>query len=41
MAMQEVLTQGKKKMGKSAYEAAYAEGKSLALDEQIMKLMVL
>jgi hypothetical protein len=40
-AMQEVLTQGKKKLGKSAYEAAYAEGKSLSLDEQIMKLMII
>jgi predicted ATPase len=40
-AMQEVLTQGKKKLGKSAYEAACAESKSLSLDEQIMKLMIL
>src|SRR6266498_1200282 len=40
-AMQEVLTEGKKKLGKSAYESACAEGKSLSLDEQIMKLMVI
>jgi len=40
-AMQEVLTQGKKKLGKAAYESAYADGKSLSVDEQIMKLMVL
>lgn len=40
-AMQEVLTQGKKKLGKAAYETAYADGKSLSLDEQIMKLIVL
>ena len=39
-ALQEVLMQGKKKLGKSNYEAAYSEGKSLALDEQIMKLMI-
>jgi tetratricopeptide (TPR) repeat protein len=40
-AMQEVLTEGKKKLGKSAYESACAAGKSLSLDEQIMKLMVI
>jgi predicted ATPase/transcriptional regulator with XRE-family HTH domain len=40
-AMQEVLAQGTKKLRKSAYESAYAEGNSLSLDEQIMKLMVL
>ena len=39
-ALQEVLVQGKKKLGKSNYEAAYSEGKSLSLDEQIMKLMI-
>jgi hypothetical protein len=40
-ALQEVLTEGKKKLGKSAYESACAEGKSLSLDEQIIKLMVI
>jgi tetratricopeptide (TPR) repeat protein len=40
-AIHEVLTEGKKKLGKSAYESAYAQGTSLSLDEQIMKLMVL
>ena len=39
-ALREVLTQGKKKLGKSNYETAYAEGKSLSLDEQIMKLLI-
>ena len=38
-ALQEVLTQGKKKLGKSNYEAAYSEGTLLSLDEQIMKLI--
>ena len=38
-ALQEVLTQGKKKLGKSKYEAAYSDGKSLSLDEQILKLI--
>jgi tetratricopeptide (TPR) repeat protein len=40
-ALQEVLTQGKKKVTKSVFESAYAERKSLSLDEQIMKLMLL
>jgi hypothetical protein len=40
-AMQEVLAQGKKKLRKSDFESAYTEGKSLSLDEQIMKLMIL
>ena len=39
-ALQEVLAQGKKKLGKSAYETAYAQGTSLPLDEQIMRLMI-
>jgi non-specific serine/threonine protein kinase len=40
-ALQEVLTQGKKKLGKSGFESACAEGRALSVDEQIMKLMVL
>lgn len=40
-AMQEVLSEGKKKLGKAAYEAASAEGRELSLDEQIMKLLIL
>ena len=39
-ALQEVLVGGRKKLGKSAYEAAYAEGKSLSLDDQIMRLIM-
>lgn len=39
-ALQEVLVQGRKKLGKSAYEAAYAEGTTLSLDDQIMRLMI-
>jgi predicted ATPase/transcriptional regulator with XRE-family HTH domain len=38
-ALQEVLTQGKRKLGKSKYEAAYSDGKSLSLDEQVLKLI--
>ncbi|MCI0554438.1 MAG: tetratricopeptide repeat protein [Anaerolineae bacterium] len=38
-ALQEALTQGKKKLGRSAYESAYAEGKSLQLEDEIMKLL--
>ncbi len=39
-ALQEVLTQGKQKLSKSAYETAYAAGKALQLEDEIMKLMV-
>jgi predicted ATPase len=39
-ALQDVLIQGKKKVSKSIFESAYAAGKSLSLDEQIMKLMI-
>jgi hypothetical protein len=40
-ALHEVLGQGKKKLGKSAFEAACTEGRSLSVEGQIMKLMVL
>jgi hypothetical protein len=39
-ALQDVLTQGKKKVSKSIFESAYTAGKSFSLDEQIMKLMI-
>jgi tetratricopeptide (TPR) repeat protein len=39
-ALQEVLKRGKQKLGKSAYEAAYASGISLRLEDEIMKLLV-
>ncbi len=38
-ALQEVLAQGKKKLGKAAYESAYQEGQSLELENVIMQLM--
>jgi hypothetical protein len=39
-ALKEVLAQGKKKLGKAAYEAAYEEGQSMKLDDEIMSLLV-
>jgi predicted ATPase/DNA-binding XRE family transcriptional regulator len=38
-ALQEVLQQGKKKLSKAAYEAAYKNGTSMKLEDEIMKLM--
>jgi hypothetical protein len=39
-ALQEILMQGKKKLSKAAYEAAYKESQSMKLDDEIMKLLV-
>ena len=39
-ALQQVLAQGKKKLGKAIYESAYKEGRAMKLDDEIMKLMV-
>jgi len=39
-ALQEVLKQGKKKLGKAGYGPAYKEGQSMKLDDEIMRLMV-
>jgi predicted ATPase/transcriptional regulator with XRE-family HTH domain len=39
-ALQEVLTQGKKKLGKAIYESAYKEGGAMKLDDEIMKLLM-
>ncbi len=39
-ALQEVLTQGKKKLGKAIYESAYKEGRAMKLDDEIMKLLM-
>ena len=38
-ALQDVLPQGKKKLGKAAYESVYKEGASAKLDDEIMKLL--
>ncbi len=37
--LQEVQAQGKKKLGKAAYESACKHGQSMKLDDEIMKLM--
>ena len=39
ITMEDVLKQGKKKLGKAAYEAAYQEGRALRLESTLMKLM--
>jgi len=39
ITMEDVLKQGKKKLGKAAYEAVYQEGRALRLESTLMKLM--
>jgi hypothetical protein len=39
-ALQEVLAQGRKKLGQAAYQQAYKKGKSMNLEEEIVRLLL-